>query len=126
MEIKWKSEGISLPVELLLVEIIPWETWKNPSLGDLFSVANQAECEIIYCTGKDSRSLHDPVFELDALRKMGDDEALVMVIIGEEDMFFKKTFIQRASYSLDPQHEDIGQDLLDFTSEIGLKCLQYY
>ncbi|MGC9366447.1 MAG: hypothetical protein ACP5FK_05330 [bacterium] len=126
MEIKWKEEGLPLPVKLPSVEIIPWKTWNNPKLGDLFSSASQTECEIIYCTAPDSRSYHDPVFELDALRKLGDDENLAMIIIGEEDMFFKKAFVQRASCCLNPQHEDIGQDLLDFASEIGLKCVQYY
>lgn len=104
------------PYPFPTVEVIPWETWQYPTLGNLVEQAEKAVPEILYLTAPLKRSHRNTLAELDALRLFSKDPRIGMVVIGEEDMMFRREFLHEAGQRISPDTEDIGQDLADFAS----------
>ena len=81
------------------------------------------DCDILYCKASKSKSCRDAFAELEALRWFSKDPKIVMVIIYEEDMLFRKSFILEAAEVLDPNLEEIGQEFIDYTEQTDRKTL---
>ena len=116
-----KSEGLVATPATPTVVAIPWDTWPEPMLRDLAARAQDAEEDILYFTPPEKRSHRNAMAELDGLKRLANDDAVVMVVIGEEAMMFRRPFLLEAGRRLPPETEEIGQDLMDFAEERGLK-----
>jgi hypothetical protein len=117
----WERESGGKALTLPTAEAVPWSTWGDLKMSDIMSKAMEIDKDVLYCTAEKSRSLRDAIGEIEALRLFADDEKVAMVIIGEKDMLFRKSFLMRASQAVKPDSEDIGQDLMDYAKKIGLK-----
>ncbi len=105
------------------VAVVPWNTWQNPMLQDLSESARHMGSDIMYCKAPGSRSCNNAFLELEAIRFFASDPRVAMVIIKEEDMMFRKSFLLEAAEALDPTLEEIGQDLADYARQTGRKTV---
>ena len=105
------------------VEVIPWRTWHNPKLQDLYAMARDMGSDIMYCRASGSRSCNNAFLEVEALRFFASNPSVVMVIIQEENMMFRKSFLLEAAETLDPALEEIGQELADYARQTGRKMV---
>jgi hypothetical protein len=117
LSIKSRMDPDGAPSTLPSVRIIPWE--EAPTLGDLVSAAQTLQEEILYMQPSNPRRDAAPLAQIDALSEFAKDQKLVMVVIGDETMVLRKSFILTAGQSLDPRSEEIGQDLYDLATEQG-------
>lgn len=118
LSIKSRMDSHGAPSTLPSVRIIPWE--ETPTLGDLVNAAQQLHEDILYMQPSNPRRDAGPLAQIDALCEFARDQNLVMVVIGNETMLFRKSFILTAGQSLDLQSEEIGQDLWDLATKQGL------
>ncbi len=105
------------------VEVVPWSTWNNPKLQDLNAMARDMGSEIMYCRAAGSSSCNNAFLEVEALRFFASDPSVVMVIIQEENMLFRTSFLLEAAETLDPALEEIGQELADYARQTGRKMV---
>ncbi len=103
------------------VGIVPWETWKEPQMGDVAEKARDMREDIVYLTPPERRHHRDALAELEALKLLCTDERIVLVVIGEEAMMATRSFLLQAGERINPNSEDIGMDLSDLASQLGLR-----
>jgi hypothetical protein len=72
----------------------------------------------------DTRS-RDALSELEALDTCAKDLKTVMIVIGDENMMFRRDFLHTAGQGTDLQSEDVGQDLADHAAALGTKSAFY-
>ncbi|TVQ37210.1 MAG: hypothetical protein EA370_07105 [Wenzhouxiangella sp.] len=111
--------------QLPSVRIVPWSTWSEPRIGDLTRLAGEMGEEVLYCRAAAGRSARDAVAELEALDTFASKEQVAMIVIGDEDMLFRRTFLVDAARGTDLQSEDVGQDLADYATRQGLSAEFY-
>jgi len=119
----WSRNTVRPNPNLSTVEPLPWSTWQNPTLQDLQAKARGMVCDILYCKAPKSRSCKNALAELEALRYFANDAKIVMAIIYEEDMLFRKSFVMEAAEVLDPNLEEIGQGFIDYARQTGKKTI---
>lgn len=117
LSIKSRMHPDGAPSTLPSVRIIPWE--ETQTLGDLVKSAQQLHEDILYMQPSNPRRDAGPLAQIDALCEFAKAPNLVMVVIGDETMLFRKSFILTAGQSLDPHSEEIGQDLWDLATTQG-------
>ncbi|MCD4785936.1 MAG: hypothetical protein K8T10_19120 [Candidatus Eremiobacteraeota bacterium] len=105
------------PSVLPTVRIIPWD--KTPMMADLIKEAGETDEEILYMKSGNPRDDADALCQLEALAEFARDSKLVMMILGELTMLFRKEFILQEGRSLNPQCEEICQDLEDLARNKG-------
>jgi hypothetical protein len=107
------------------VKVVHWSTWAEPKFGDLHDAASRMEEDLLYCLAPlDTRS-QDALSEIEALDTFANDPEIVMIVIGDENMMFRRGFLIDALQGTDRESEDIGQDLLDHAGRIGKKAEFY-
>ena len=102
------------------VEVVCWDNWEFPKVSDLVEKARMTEAEILYFTPPPQRNPRNAMAELKALRLFAAPDT-TMVTVGEEGMFFRRSFILEAGKRLPSDSEDIGQDMMDQAVALGLK-----
>ena len=120
LELLAAQSGTSVS-RLPTVQVLPWSTWQNPQLKNLQSEATATDKEILYCLARDRGREGNPVTEIEALLLLAGDPELVMVVINEENMLFRKSFILEAGAALDPTLEEMGPELADYAASTGKK-----
>ena len=120
VEKTWTREGHGELIDSAAVLVIPGENDTYPTVGELVEKAAASEAEVVYLPPPLKRSPRNAVAELEALRYLVDPE-VGMVIVGEEGMFFRGTFVLAAGKKVDPNSEEVGQDLMDEAQARGLK-----
>ncbi|MDZ7842642.1 MAG: hypothetical protein U5R46_17725 [Gammaproteobacteria bacterium] len=111
--------------QLPSVRVTLWSTWNDPMIGDLTQLAADMKEDVLYCKAPAARGTRDAVAELEALDTFARNDQVAMIVIGEEDMLFRRSFLVEAAGGTDPQSEDVGQDLADFATKRGLKTESY-
>jgi len=120
VERNWLRLGTGKHVPSSTVEVICWAAWEYPTVRDLSQWAAKAQAEILYLAPPPKRNPRDAIAELEALSLfVAPDTA--MVTVGEEGMFFRRSFIVEAGKVLSIESEEIGQDMLDQAKALGLK-----
>ncbi len=103
------------------IEMLPWTTWDDPMMKDLTATARESDAELLYITGVDAKGPLDAMLEVDVMGQFNDNDRLAMVILGEENMMFRRSFLLAASENVPPEAEELGQDLLDYARRAGLE-----
>lgn len=111
--------------QLPSVRVTLWSTWNDPMIGNLTRLAAGMKEDVLYCKAPAARGTRDAVAELEALDTFARNDQVAMIVIGEEDMLFRRSFLVDAADDTDPQSEDVGQDLADFATKQGLKTESY-
>jgi len=122
----YASLGENYYIPSLTVEILFWgSNWReSTTMKDLLEKTQSTEADILYCTLPPEQNSHrNAIAELEALQLFSVPDT-AMVVIGEEDILFRRSFILRAGPLLPPDSEEIGQDMSDQATALGLKV--YY
>ncbi len=109
------------PVEILPaheVAVVPWETWETPTVGDVLRKAFGAEATALLLSAPEKRSHKNALAELEALRVLANPD-VVMVMIDEEDLLVDCAFLRALEGRIDPETEEVGQDLADAAKALG-------
>ena len=107
------------------VKVVPWSTWAEPKVGDLQAVATDMEEDILYCLAPLHTRTQDALSELEALDTFANDPETVMIVVGDENMMFRRDFLLTTDQGVDLQSEDVGQDLADHAAALGKKAEFY-
>ncbi len=119
----WSRNSGRPPLKLPTVTALPWSTWQHPTLQDLQVKSGKISSDILYCKAPEKNSCKDAIAELEALQCFADDAKVMMAIIYEEDMLFRKSFVLEAAKVLDPGLEEIGQGFIDYARQTGRKTI---
>ncbi len=107
------------------VNVLPWSTWPEPKIADLHTLAEQIDEDILYCLAPLESRTQDALSELEALDTFAREPEVAMIVVGGENMFFRREFLQTTAGSVDLESEDVGQDLADHAKAMGKKALFY-
>ncbi len=110
-------------VSLASVRVLPWSTWPAPTVGDVIAAAADQNQDVLYCRGAKGSHGLDALAEVDALAEFQRDSQAAMIVIGDEHMMFRRSFLTDAVRDADPNSEDVGQDLADEAECASLKVL---
>ncbi len=113
--------GHSLPS----VKVLSWSTWPEPKIADLHAAAEHMAEDVLYCQAPQESPTQDAFSELEALDTFGQTPDVAMIVIGGENMFFRRDFLLTAAASVDLESEDVGQDLADHAKAMGKQSLFY-
>lgn len=118
------NEG-SGQMRLASVRVLPWSTWTAPTIGDVIAAAADQNEDVLYCRGSAGGRGLDALAEIDALAEFQREPQTAMIVIGDEHMMFRCSFLTDGASDADPTSEDIGQDLADQAERCGLKVHFY-
>lgn len=104
------------------VEMLPWATWHEPRVTDVIARARASQAGILYCRPPRKRAEKNVVAELEALRAFAGDERLVMLVIGEEEMFFRCTFLIENAARLQGDREEVADEVEQTARKLGYRC----
>ncbi len=107
------------------VHVQSWSTWTEPKIADLHSLAEQIDEDILYCVAPLETRTQDALSELEALDTFAREPDVAMIVLGGENMFFRREFLRTTAGSVDLESEDVGQDLADHAKAMGKKTLFY-
>ena len=107
------------------VNVQPWSTWPEPKIADLRGLAAQMDEDILYCLAPLESRTQDALSELEALDTFAREPDVAMIVIGGDNMFFKRDFLCACAGHVDLESEDVGQDLVDHAKALGKKALFY-
>jgi len=116
-----RTETAWAGAELPSVKVVLWSTWPEPKIRDVRALAEQVDEEVINLAAPPDRSHRDALAELEGLTVLARDKQVAFVAVGEEDLIARRSFLLEACSSINPDYEEIIQDLSDFARDHGWK-----
>lgn len=107
------------------VRLLPWSTWPEPTIGDVIAAAANQNEDVLYCRASSEGRGLDALAEVDALAEFRHKPQVAMIVIGDEHMMFRRSFLTDVARDADPNSEDVGQDLADQAEHSGLQVHFY-
>ena len=116
-----RTGGVWVGGELPSVKVVLWSTWPEPKIKDVLALAQQVDEDVIHLAAPPERSHRDALAELEGLAVLAGEKQAALVTVGEEDLIARRSFLLEACSSINPDYEEIIQDLLDFARDHGWK-----
>lgn len=116
----WQAAGRTELPALPTVERVPWSTWIEPTVGDVYRHARGADAEVLYLVDERSLLQKDPLHEVEALDLIARHPALAMVMLSENDLMVRRTFAEAAGGTLDLSSQTVSADLDEYAGLVGL------
>lgn len=102
------------------VVTVPWDTWEAPTMQDLFKKCQEVDGDFLYLRPPEKERHQSALAELEGLRMLH-SPTCAYVLFGEAELLIRRAFVQMAVEKIDPQSEDILQDLDDCRRDLDLE-----
>jgi hypothetical protein len=106
------------------VAAFSWKHWDGfPTVADILDLATNCNEPVLFLYEPPTRFSRGPVGEIEALRVLEENSQLLMVVIGEANTFLRRDLLLSVAPHLNPDSEEILQDLVDACKISDLQTL---